>query len=96
VFVAANQKSKLQMAQIAGGGWWPRFEQRVFGRYLGVQGGVILRGERWQRLAQRSPMFARCNNGLFDLIWFCLFFFFFASFIPLSPPFCFLFGYVTS
>ena len=46
------------------GGLLQRLEQGFFKPYLGVQGGVLLRGKTFQALAAKSPLFAQMNNVL--------------------------------
>lgn len=40
--------------------------------YLGVEGGVLLRGARARQLGQKYPLFAKFNNGSIDCSPNCL------------------------
>ncbi len=62
------KRSGRQMAA-ATGFWaaWAKFESRVFGPYLGVEGGVLLRSKWAKNLAEKNPNFARYNNGWYSV-----------------------------
>jgi hypothetical protein len=46
------------------GTWWQRNEKRLFGKYHGVEGGVLLRSTFFTNLGRRFPLFRKCNNAL--------------------------------
>jgi len=52
------------MAQALPPSFWGRLEQRMFGSFFGVEGGVLLRGAYWRQLGQKYPRFAKVNNAL--------------------------------